>query len=364
MKPLFVIGSKLTGGVERITLDLLTELSRGGIDCSCLMFSWAGGEIEEKLSDLGIGYTKCKIGWFYLRKPLWTLANLLHLPAAWRGAKKIIESQPWTHLYITTYRQLLVLGALPSTMKVVYNVQDRVSTDRQFELLSVILRRRVWRFVAASKFIEEDLLAAGIPREEVVLVSNGTRIPPSFTPPPSNGTFTIGMVGQILPQKGQRELLEALSQLPATLDFRLRIAGQGDPAYEASLHEAVVALGLSQKVEFVGFLDIAKLYEDLNLVAVPSIYEEPFGLVSIEAQARGIPVVVSDAGGLPETVADGETGRVFARSKPGELREILEWFITHPAEARTMGERARRHVEANFSLDRTVSQLRDLLAEG
>lgn len=253
------------------------------------------------------------------------------------------------------------MGEIPSSVQVVYHIHDIASKDRQFQLLKTILIKRVWTFVAVSKFIVNDLIQAGISPDQVVRIMNGTRIPTEL-PKRGNPIFTIGLVGQILPQKGHRVLLEAIAELPRDLPFALRIAGRGEDWFESELRERTEALGLAERVTFLGFVDQAILYDDLDLAVVPSLYEEPFGLVSIEAQAREIPVLVSDAGGLPETVVDGTTGRVFRREQPGELRDLLIWFITHPEEARAMGRRAREHVRENFSLERTTRELHELLS--
>lgn len=361
MKLLFAIGSALTGGVERITLDTISSLARGGVTCHGIILSWTPGAVDSELERLGIPYIRYKAGWFLRRHPLLSLESLFRFFRARSSIPRFVRQGDWTHVLVAGYRPILTMGPLPHSLRVVYCVHDRVSSDRQFRFFQRFLSKSVWRFVAPSQFIVNDLIHAGISPGQIVRIMNGTRIPAEL-PKRGNPIFTIGLVGQILPQKGHRVLLEAIAELPRDLPFALRIAGRGEGWFESELRERTEALGLAERVTFLGFVDQAILYDDLDLAVVPSLYEEPFGLVSIEAQAREIPVLVSDAGGLPETIVDGTTGRVFRREQPGELRDLLIWFITHPDEARAMGRRAREHVRDNFSLERTTRELQELLS--
>jgi len=125
-------------------------------------------------------------------------------------------------------------------------------------------------------------------------------------PSPHDDTVTVGFLGRLVPEKGLFVLLDALAR-----DDRLhaRIAG-GGPLSEA-LPQELASRGLTERVRLVGPVDpdaVVAFYRSVDVVAVPSIprdgWTEQFGRVAIEAMASGVPVVSSDAGALPDVVAD------------------------------------------------------------
>ena len=90
---------------------------------------------------------------------------------------------------------------------------------------------------------------------------------------------------------------------------------------------------------------------------VPSVFPEALGLTSLEAQASGVPVVVSNAGGLPETVSAGKSGLVFDNGNASQLAEAVLSIIGNPDRRRTMGAAAREWVMATFSWDVIAAEL-------
>lgn len=126
-------------------------------------------------------------------------------------------------------------------------------------------------------------------------------------------------LGRIDPRKGIAVAVRALAELPgATLD----IVGGGDEAHEKELRELVAALGLEARVRF-SRLDrdaVAGAYAAADAVLFPVLWEEPWGLVPLEAMAVGRPVVATGTGGSGEYLADGENCLVYrAADDPGAL---------------------------------------------
>ncbi|MER2250537.1 glycosyltransferase family 4 protein [Methylorubrum podarium] len=178
--------------------------------------------------------------------------------------------------------------------------------------------------------------------------------------------------------KGQRVLIEAAARLrdQGLADFAVVLAGdpQGRSAYERELDALIEARRLTGIVRRVGHCtDMPAAFRAASVVAVPSVEPEAFGRSAVEAQALGIPVVVSDLGAVPETVLappDVEPGqRTGWRVPPGDaaaLADALKEALSLGASARdALARRAQGHVEANFSLDRmtgaTLGVYADLL---
>lgn len=136
-------------------------------------------------------------------------------------------------------------------------------------------------------------------------------------------TRELVCVGRLVSDKGVAVLLQALALLRQRgRSPRLSIIGSGPEL--VALHQLVHTLGLQAQVRFAGSLVGQKLVHALNahrVVVVPSVWEEPFGLVALEAQACGCVPVVAASGGLPQ--AAGPAGVVFAKGDPAALADCL-----------------------------------------
>ncbi len=124
--------------------------------------------------------------------------------------------------------------------------------------------------------------------------------------------------------------------------MRLVLAGAG--SYEPVLRRLADDVGAGRVVTFAGHLevdDLAALFSAADAVVVPSRYE-PFGLVALEAQAAGAPLVVARTGGLADAVEDDVTGRVVAPGDVDRLAEVLATLLRDPATARRLAEAGRR----------------------
>jgi D-inositol-3-phosphate glycosyltransferase len=105
---------------------------------------------------------------------------------------------------------------------------------------------------------------------------------------------------------------------------------------------------------------LARWYSRAAVVCVPS-YNESFGLVAIEAQACGTPVVAAAVGGLPTAVADGVTGTLVDGHDPADYAAAIRPYLTDPAFRRAAGAKAVRHAET-FGWDATAERTLDVYA--
>ena len=166
-------------------------------------------------------------------------------------------------------------------------------------------------------------------------------------------------IGRLIPVKGHLVLLRALAQARTREPgLVLQIAGQGplEPALKAYAKE----LGLSDSVRFLGFVSpIQTAIEDAAAVVVPSL-GEGFGMVALEAMERGRPVIASDVGGLPEIVADGETGFVVPAGDAEELADAMVALASDLTRAAAMGEAGRRRALESFTQERSTQGIERL----
>ena len=183
---------------------------------------------------------------------------------------------------------------------------------------------------------------------------------------------TILYVGRVEERKGVHVLLDAFEQFiaPRVPAARLKIVGphsywDAQPSgYYTTLAERCRS---NPRIELRGptYVDeeLAALYRSATVGVVPSVFPEALGLTSLEAQASGVPVVVSDSGGLPETVAAGESGFVFENRRADQLAEHIVHLLTDEPRRRAMGAAARAWAIRTFSWDVIAAQLEQVYAE-
>jgi glycosyltransferase involved in cell wall biosynthesis len=171
-------------------------------------------------------------------------------------------------------------------------------------------------------------------------------------------------VGRLAEWKGQHLAVEAAARLSVRVP-RLRLVLVGDsgfdgPGYGRSLRRIAVMHGLD-RVMFTGFRDDAqKLMAAADVILHTSVLPEPLGLTPMEAQALGVPVVASGAGGVLETVADRKSGYLF---KPGDIDDLcrgIEWALGADRDALCRAGRERAH--ELFDMQRVVERYQHVYA--
>jgi len=212
---------------------------------------------------------------------------------------------------------------------------------------------------ANSRWVADRLSGEGVRVDG--WLHNG--VPVSSQRPPLGGRPVVGYAGRLVPKKGVDVLLAALATLRGQVpEARLLIAGDGPD--RPRLERMAGALGLSGAVQFLGHLEPHALEHALATAwvqAIPSRWEEPFGLVAAEAMMRGTAVVASDAGGLAEQVVQGETGYRVAPGDPHALAGGLARVLADRHHAERLGARGRSHALTHFTFDTYMDGLLQIL---
>jgi len=170
-------------------------------------------------------------------------------------------------------------------------------------------------------------------------------------------------VGRLDPRKGVDTAIQALARLP---DARLVLAGGGEAAYERKLRARVDELGLGDRVQLLGGVDrerLPALYAAADAVVFPVVWEEPWGLVPLEAMGRGRPVVATGRGGSGEYLRDGDNCVLFEAGDADGLAGAVQRLAGDPglrARLRDGGlATAERHTAPRFEA-RVVTVLEDV----
>jgi alpha-maltose-1-phosphate synthase len=181
------------------------------------------------------------------------------------------------------------------------------------------------------------------------------------------GRPSVVFVGRVTRQKGLPVLLRAAAELDPAAQLVL-CAGQADTAelqaevgglaqrLQATRSGVIWIPGMLAKTEVIQILSHATVF------ACPSLYE-PLGIVNLEAMACGTAVVASAVGGIPEVVADGETGLLVPPGDEAALAAAINALIRDPARSAQLGARGRARAVADFSWAAIAAQTAALYAE-
>jgi phosphatidylinositol alpha-1,6-mannosyltransferase len=261
----------------------------------------------------------------------------------------------------------------------VYVHGEDVTTAATSRELSWMVRRVLGgaRGVIANSDSTRRILLGdwGLPRERVHLLHPGVdtrRFVPAPRDPVTRGQLGWGKrpvvltVGRLQKRKGHDTLIRALPAVRRQVpDVLYAIAGDGEE--RVGLERLADECGVRQSVQFLGEVDDCRLiccYQQCDLLALPNRRVgsdiEGFGMVLLEAQSCGRPVVAGDSGGTAETMRVGETGRVVPCDTPDALTALLPELLARPGELERMGEAGRRWVVERFDWDALARQAREL----
>jgi len=228
------------------------------------------------------------------------------------------------------------------------------------------LHRRCARVLCISAHLRDLLVAGGLDPSRVEVLPVPVRAPPDS----QDGAATprgdyVAAGGRLDGSKGMDLLLRAFTWLPS--DARLRILGDG--GQRERLLELREGLGLRSRVEVEPWLPPAQFQRALasaRIVAMPSRWPEPFGLVAAEALASGVPVVASAVGGIPEWLEDGVTGLLVPPEDPRALGEALARLWSDGDLRARMGAagRARFAGSGVAAVERLLAVLEAVRSEG
>ncbi|CAL1239506.1 glycosyltransferase family 4 protein [Candidatus Methylocalor cossyra] len=226
-------------------------------------------------------------------------------------------------------------------------------------------------FIPVSRWIDREIASIGVPPSKRTVVYDGIELDKldrnadgrefraRFDIPEQ--AFTVGLVGLLIPWKGQRLFLEAALRLRQAIPHLKMLIVGGTPedcqGYAAELRDMVRSRGLADIVVFTGHVtDMSAVYNALDVVVSASLKPEPLGTMVIETMAMGRPLVAPAHGGGAEMNVHGETALLF---KPGDVddltRCILEFYHS-PELRRKLGSAATEKAFKTFDIATHVAK--------
>jgi len=267
------------------------------------------------------------------------------------------------HVHYASTVGLLACRVFPLTMSITLHGRGEFVDPVSFHLREKV---EASAFVCAiSHFARSRIMMACEPAlwEKIELARLG--VDPNSLRPGEFRTapdpFEILTVGQLVPIKAHRLLLEALARVAREHpSLRLRLVGDGPERRELERYAA--ALGLADRVQFegaLGFDRVEHLYRRADLFVLAS-FDEGLPVVLIEAMAMQVPCVASWVAGIPELIRDGVDGLLVAPSDVESLAEAILALVRDPQRRRRMGEAARHRILACYDLRRNTAALADI----
>ncbi len=178
--------------------------------------------------------------------------------------------------------------------------------------------------------------------------------------------IVIGTVGQLIPMKGHKYLIEAAKivlEKIKNVKFIITGSSQGNNSYEMELKNMVKNYGLEDKIIFTGYRKDIKNIIALMDIFIFSAVGEGFGRVLIEAMALQKPVVAANSGGIPEIVVDGKTGLLVPENDPQSIASAVIRLINEKDIRVKMGMAGRKRVEEMFTIERRTRDVENLYSE-
>ena len=219
---------------------------------------------------------------------------------------------------------------------------------------------KVTAVVGISQSILNRFTSAGYFSQAYKQVIYNVRTAPEPQPPrirKPREKLVLGYLGTISKVKGVEWLIEQFQKL--SIPRALKIAGKGD---EATLEE-FRALAKISPVEFVGYVKPNEFLKTIDILVVPSLWDEPLGMVAIEALANGIPVITSGKGGLSESVKHDVNGLICPPEQSNSLGEAIVRLYDYPSLYNRLSAAAAGSVSHFLDKDRLISQYGQVIQE-
>ena len=295
----------------------------------------------------------------------------IDLATAWKLSRIIREYMPQivhAHDPHAVSMAALALSFSAPTPRPAVVASRRVDFHLQKHSFSRWKYRQVDLFSAASSAIREVLVHDGIPARQIVVVHDGIdvakigRLPSvdmrgEFWLP--HGAPVLVNVGALVAHKGQRYLIEAMTTvLREVPDGHLVIFGEGE--LRTALERQIRDLHLEKHVLLAGFrADVLQLMKSADLFVMSSV-TEGLGSTVLDAMAMKLAVVGTHAGGIPEAVAEGETGLLVPPADPRKLAAAIVKLLKDPARRARMGAAGQARVSEQFGVGRMLQRTMDL----
>ena len=353
----FATGFPSWGGTELHLLNLSEQLQRRGHDVTvaCRPGKW----VESRAKELGLQ----TIG-FNVMRPF-ELQDFSEIRSFLRSKRPDVVHAHWS-------TDIVAAGLSGLLEHVPVRVLSRHMPYPFKNRLGAALYTQLFftNTVTVSDSVRRVLLKSGVSDKRVEVIHHGTDVEMFQNVTQSRelvraelglapSETAIGIVGRIAPEKGHKYLVDALSAVSEDKTLKIVVVGNGPDEEKIRAH--VSALGLADRVSFLGFRDdINNIINALDIVTVPSTWDEPCSAVIQQAMALKKPVIGTTTGGSPEMIFDAITGFLVPPADSKSLAGAILKLAGDPSLRQEMGEAGATRVETLFSLSVMVDKIEAL----
>ncbi len=377
-RTLFVTHSGVLGGAERSLLDLAQ-----GWPAACRLMILAEGPLAGAARARGIDVVVEPLGALGDVKRESGGAGLGALADAARLSARVAgEAKGYDVIHANSQKGFVVAAGagLLARRPVVWHLRDILTTahfsSRNIKAAVFLANVRAAVVIANSEATAEAFRTAGGKADLVQVVHNGID-PARFDAVTdadvasvraelgAGNACVLGVCARLAPWKGQHVVLAALQALPDAHAWIIGDALFGEEDYARGLRDHAAALGVADRVRFLGEReDVARLLRASDIVVHSAVDAEPFGRVVVEGMLARRPVIATDAGGVREILRHRATGWLVRPGDPEALAAAVREIRALPPEEReALAARARAEAGARFSVRAMVDGVVRVLAE-
>lgn len=361
---LALFGARVLFGQERANIETLGQLKERGCEVVCIVRDEDWPELKGIRKALEARGLKC-VRLPHIDYPIrgWLLHAAKRNPLVFIKSNiaflALIDRMQPTHIH--AFNQFYVASfswaLFRSRVDLIYRCGDRpVLHNAFYRCVWRFVRWRSKYFVSDSNYIKKQLCSTGVPAEKISVIY--APAPKRVGAPPlpivrmlDEPVFRFVYVGQITESKGVRILIDAFRIVArAHGNVHLLIAGRisnwsGDEWARNLRDEVGLDDLISSRIDFVGYVDkVAEVMARANVHVAPSLAEEGYGLVVVEAKEVRRPSIVFTSGGLAELVSDRETGLIAAEKTADALAKAMLTYVEDPDLARAHGDAAYQSI--------------------
>lgn len=355
IKLIYLIDTFAIGGAERLVLDMCKRLDQTVFEFEV----WAvvtGGPMQSEFekSDIRVKVFKKK-----------TKLGLELIRPIYRQLKQAKPDLVHTHLFgADTWGRLAAIWA---RVPVIVSTEHNINLDQSWFKRKIQAILSLWtdKIIAVSQGVKNYAVKnEKIKPEKIKVIYNGIDLDRfqfrGFQPLEPKQIKAVVMA-RLSEQKGHRYLLSAMPQIIKKYPgFTLHIVGGGN--LQPLLIKQAEKLMISDRVKFLGQTNQpAKVLAAMDLFILPSVWEG-LGLVVLEAQAVGLPVLASDISGVNEIITDQQTGLLFKSQDPQAIFQAVDLLLSQPDLQQKIVKQAHEQVQ-DFSLTKMVAAYTDLYLE-
>ncbi|MDD5069958.1 MAG: glycosyltransferase [Candidatus Omnitrophica bacterium] len=351
MKVIQVLPKMSVGGVERGVVDLVSYFENSDIESVVVS---GGGDLVPEVTGFGAKHIKMNV----YKKSLLSLVSIAKLRKIIKAERaSIVHARSRVPAWISFFACLKTQSVFLTTAHGVY--KSRISSEVMGWGKFVVCPSRV--------VARHMTLNYGVPNDKIVIINRWVDLDnfPYTKYSARKNNNVIVAVGRISPSKGYEYLIQAFKKIVRQHPYMiLKIVGSADASkqkYFGQLKTLVSKFSLDYNVKFVGRQsDISSVLAEARVLVAPSVIEESFGRVIVEAFAAGVPVVATSVGGYSEIIEDGFDGTLVPPKSSEAIALAVINLLSDTRLAEQFSLRGRKKVEEKYTVDRCLEQTRQV----